>query len=119
MSRDVRLRRTICTRPLLGGHSGGRTSWSDSAASVPVQPVAPVRQSAAAARGLVGRRRRGVQLQPDLWAGYDGGRAGGLGVAKLPVPGHNRPSAAVLPSYRKADRPSLATGRSGGVTLLL
>ena len=27
----------------LGGHSGGRTSWRDSAASVPVEPLAPVR----------------------------------------------------------------------------
>ena len=37
--------------------------------------------------------------------------AGGLGVAKLPVPGHNGSAAAVLPSYRKADRPGLAAGR--------
>ena len=88
MFRDVCLRRTICARPPFGGHSGGRTSWRDSAASVPVEPLAPVRQSATAARGLAGRRRRGVQLQPDLWAGYDGGRAGSVGAAKLPVPGH-------------------------------
>jgi hypothetical protein len=105
------LRRTICARPPFGGHSGGRTSWRDSAASVPVEPLAPVRQSATAARRLAGRRRRGVQLQPDLRAGYDGGRTGSFGAAKLPVPGHNGSPAAVLPSYRKANRPGLAAGR--------
>src|SRR6476469_3210817 len=89
MLRDVYLRRTIRARPHFGGHSGGRTSWRVSAASVPVEPLAPLRQSATAARGLAGRWRRGVQLQPDLWAGYDGGRAGSFDAAKLPVPGHD------------------------------
>src|ERR1700742_4031878 len=44
--------------------------------------LAPLRHSATAARGLAGRRRRGVQLQPDLWAEYDGGRAGSFGAVR-------------------------------------
>ncbi len=77
----VRVRSGLCARPAARRCEARRTHWRAGAAQNAVQPMAPLRQDAALPRAPAGHRRRGLQLQSDLWPGHDGGRARGVGAA--------------------------------------
>ncbi len=72
-----------------------------------VQPVAPLRQDGPVPERVGHHRRRGVQLQPDLRPGHDGGGPGCDRVAALSARRGPRPGAPVLPGQRQ--------DRSGGL----